>query len=52
MDRDWVPEVELETQGLIMSIIACANLEGYSAVSALMKVPSGRRLPRKSWWSV
>ena len=27
---------ELETQGLMISIIACANLEGYSAVSALM----------------
>ena len=33
-----------------MSMIADANEEGYSAVSALMKEPSGSFFPRKSMW--
>ena len=41
-DEDW------ETHGRMISMIAVANFEGYSAVRALMKDPSGSLFPLMS----
>ena len=48
--RSWLNDDDWETHGRMISILAEANFEGYSAVSALMKDPSGSRLPRMSKW--
>ena len=49
-EKLWLKIEDGETQGLMMSTIAVASVEGYSAERELMKVPSGSLFPRKLKW--
>ena len=51
VDKSWLISEDWETQGEMMLMIAEAKANGYSAVSALIKVPSGSLFPLKSMWS-
>ena len=51
VDKSWLISEDWETQGEMMLMMAEAKADGYSAVSALIKVPSGSLFPLKSMWS-
>ena len=51
LEKLWLKIDARQTQGLIISMIAAASVEGYSAENELIKVPSGSLWPRKLKWS-
>lgn len=50
LDRSWLKHAGCDTHGRIISVMAEAREDGYSAVIALTNEPSGSLFPRRSIW--